>query len=95
MITPIGKGKVLIVGAVIVVLVLVVSVYMPRNNKKDVPVLAEYEDHVVYTADLSFDKNVLIEDCSMRGGEFNSCGTPCGPDENICTAVCVYTCDFK
>ena len=95
MITPIGKWNILIVALVVIVVVIIVSFYVSEDGKILIPMVAEHENSVVYTTDLSFDKNILIEDCSARGGEFNSCGTPCGPEEVVCTAVCAYTCDLK
>ena len=95
MITPIGKLNILIVAVVVVASVAIVSFYVSKDDKTSIPIIAEYENTVVYTTDLSVDKNILIEDCSARGGKFNSCGTPCGPEEAVCTTVCAYTCELE
>ena len=89
------RSKVKISVGVLIIVVLAALVFVNKGDDSDeIPVLAQYENKVVYTTDLSFSKDVLIENCSELGGEFNTCGTPCAPDEVVCTAVCAYTCDF-
>jgi hypothetical protein len=60
-----------------------------------IPIEAIYKDKVVYTTDASADKAALAKDCTKRGGEFNTCGSVCGPDEGICAEVCAFTCDLN
>jgi hypothetical protein len=31
--------------------------------------------------------------CEARGGRFNECGSPCGPEAEACILMCVYTCE--
>lgn len=82
------------IGILIVVGLLVLVFVNKDDDSSNIPVLAQYEDKIVYTTDLSVNKDILIENCSGLGGEFDTCGTPCAPNEEVCTAVCSYTCDF-
>lgn len=79
--------------AILVLIVAIVSLLF-INKEEDVPILSLYPEKVVYTNDLSLDTEIFIKDCSERRGEFNSCGSPCAPEEEYCVAVCAYTCDF-
>lgn len=87
-------SKKYIVLVLFVVLVVIGILYMSYGVSQEVPIRAEFETKVVYTEDLSVRTEPLIEDCQIRGGTFNTCGSPCGPTEEICTAVCVYTCEL-
>lgn len=80
--------------SIFLVIVVAIALFLMNNQDSRVPVLAEYESRVIYTTDLSVPKEILVEDCSMRGGSFNSCGTPCAPEEEACTAICAYTCEL-
>ena len=57
----------------------------------DVVVKDEFDGKVVYedsSAPLSF----FEDDCSLRGGVFDTCGTICAPDAEVCPTVCAYVC---
>lgn len=58
----------------------------------DVRIDQMYGNTIVYTTDMSADEAMLRQDCSMRGGTFDSCGSPCAPDAEVCIEVCAYTC---
>ncbi len=64
-------------------------------EQPDVPLDAVYDSYVVYTTDVSVDEAPLRADCRERGGFFNRCGSPCGPDDRICTSVCAYVCELE
>jgi len=64
-----------------------------KNNT--VPIQAEFESKIVYTTDSLADTAPLIEDCEMRGGVFNACGSICGPTAEICASVCAFTCELN
>ena len=52
------------------------------------------ETKIVYTIDVDMKISALKEDCSQRGGRFNSCGTICETSADMCAAVCAFTCEF-
>lgn len=54
----------------------------------------EFEGKIVYTTDLSVDKEPLRAHCSAQRGEFNDCGSVCEPDAEMCASVCAYTCEL-
>lgn len=64
-----------------------------KSPRAEIPLLQGYEGKVVYTTDLSFNRQKLEDDCQTRGGEFNNCGTTCAPDAAACVQVCAYTCE--
>lgn len=53
-----------------------------------------YENKIVYTTDMQQDAEKYRADCESRGGEFNSCGSSCPSDAEMCIQVCAYTCDL-
>ncbi len=55
---------------------------------------AVYENKIVYTVNLSENKSPLIKDCKEKKGNFNTCGTACATEEELCTSVCAYTCEW-
>jgi hypothetical protein len=63
------------------------------EEKLNVPIHAEYPGNVVYTSSQSVEVEALKKDCAKRGGAFNECGSLCGPDAEVCAAVCAFTCD--
>ncbi len=58
------------------------------------PIQSEFFDKIVYTTDMSFSEEPFIKHCSAIGGEFNSCGSTCESDAEICISVCAYTCNL-
>lgn len=60
----------------------------------NVPIRAAYGARVIYTLDTSLPEEPFVGDCRARGGVFNSCGSSCAPDTDICTQVCAYTCEL-
>ncbi len=60
----------------------------------EVPVQSRFDNKIVYTTDQSADVTLLREHCLQEGGIFNACGSPCASDEEMCIAVCAFTCDF-
>lgn len=39
--------------------------------------------------------NEASEDCDLRGGTLNMCGSACEPDAEVCAAVCALVCEFE
>lgn len=60
-----------------------------------VPIENEFDSKTVYTTDMNFDKKILLNDCAMRGGSFNECGSVCEAQAEMCIEVCAYTCEFE
>lgn len=60
-----------------------------------VPFLYDYSTKIVYTTDTTVEKDIYLNDCQNRDGEFNVCGSTCAPDAQTCVAVCALTCEIK
>lgn len=61
---------------------------------KDVPIEARHENRIIYTFETSLPEDPFVRHCTLEGGTFNSCGSPCPPDAELCAQVCVYTCEL-
>lgn len=68
------------------------ALILSEEEIANLPVANVGDGKIVYTFDVSADKEVLTRDCGDRGGEFNECGVGCESDE--CALVCAYTCEF-
>lgn len=64
-----------------------------ESNPPEVPIETVLDEKIVYTSDLSYPKEALINDCEFRGGEFNECGSS-SEDASEESLVCAYTCSF-
>jgi hypothetical protein len=53
----------------------------------------EYPTKIIYTNDLS-QTEAMKADCLKRSGTFNTCGSPCAPEAEVCIEVCAYTCEL-
>ncbi len=53
------------------------------------------EDKIIYGMDAPNGTAVFEQDCREKGGVFNTCGSSCASDAEVCAAVCAYTCEFK
>ncbi len=51
-------------------------------------------NQIIYTYDTSLDTAPYEADCKEKGGEFDACGSPCAPDNEVCVQVCAYTCEL-
>jgi hypothetical protein len=60
-----------------------------ESNPPEVPVEAVLGEKIIYTSDLSYPKEALINDCEFRGGEFDECGS-----SSEGSSVCAYTCEL-
>ena len=91
------KQKTKITIGVIVIIVVIPTLFFlsEKNEEGNIPILAEYEDKIVYTTDISYNKEILENNCSELGGKFNVCDSPCATDAEMCTQVCAYTCDLQ
>lgn len=56
---------------------------------------AEFDGKVIYATDMNADEDTFRTDCEARGGTFDSCGSPCAPDAEICATVCAFTCTLS
>jgi hypothetical protein len=61
----------------------------------EVPVMRTYPTKIIYTTDIPSPKEQYVNDCSTRGGVFNSCGNSCEPGAEVCASVCAYTCTLE
>ena len=59
-----------------------------------IPIEAMFDDRVIYTTDANANTIALRNDCAKRNGRFNTCGSACGPDVEVCIDVCAFTCEL-
>ncbi len=64
----------------------------PTPEPGDTLVESTFTSKVVYAS--SADEADAAADCEARGGTFNTCGSPCAPDEDACIQLCALTCEF-
>ena len=64
------------------------------GDAPDVEIMDRFDDKIIYTTDISVDQGPLIEHCRKEGGEFNTCGSACSNDAEVCIAVCAFTCEL-
>jgi len=71
------------------------DVETPTNgsDRESVSILSNYGTKIVYTSDADANPAPYEAHCTAQGGTFNTCGTTCAPDTDICTTVCAYTCE--
>jgi hypothetical protein len=67
-------------------------VLLSDESFENLPVTSASEEQIVYTMDLSAERDIFENDCENRGGDFNDCGRACEGEE--CSLVCAYTCEF-
>jgi|GEM_PF-1417362 len=68
----------------------------PRNYTiPELPLLNDYGTKIVYTTDTVVDKTPYQNDCSARGGVFNTCGNTCKPTAQTCSTICALTCSSE
>ncbi len=53
----------------------------------------KFTNKVVYRQEPEEEK--LKQDCQARQGNFNTCGSACGPETEICAQVCVPVCELN
>lgn len=65
------------------------------NNSNSVHIDNDFNSKVVYItgASSAYEITAFENDCRLRRGTFNTCGSPCEPGASICASVCAYTCD--
>ena len=68
----------------------------PAFSEGSIPIQAKFSKKIVYTTNENFNKDVLIKDCTKRGGTFNECGSVCDDERKdmACITVCAMTCEF-
>lgn len=67
----------------------------PENSSElDTSIMDIYDSRIVYTTNTNLVETPFVNDCGVRGGTFNACGSPCSPDAEICVSVCAYTCEL-
>ncbi len=89
------KKLIFYVIIVAVAMIAAVVLWPGKSNGPAVLVMAEFENKVVYGVDGSLNQEELKKDCDARGGEFNTCGSVCESEEEICIQVCAFTCELK
>ena len=68
----------------------------PEEEKGDevsVSIESDFGTKIVYGTSQNVDKISLTKDCEARGGVFNTCGSPCETDAEMCIDVCALTCE--
>lgn len=63
-------------------------------DDSEIPIENVFEKKVVYGTDATMDQDLLIADCDVRDGVFNTCGSACSSNTDICIEVCAFTCEF-
>lgn len=66
-----------------------------QDDDKDVSIRSKYENKIVYESNQEADMERLKQDCRERDGQFNECGSVCGPEAETCASVCAYTCNIS
>jgi len=89
-----------VIGAVIIIVIVVLIAWAFSADRKtihdlQVPIQSEVKEKIVYTTDLSTDRQPLQNDCRERGGIFNDCGSVCESGAEICAEICALTCELK
>ena len=64
-----------------------------KNDKVPISIESDFGVKIVYGTSQSVDTAPLIKDCEVRGGVFNTCGSPCESDAEMCIDVCAFTCE--
>jgi hypothetical protein len=57
-------------------------------------IMNSFPGKLVYTLDTAADPAPYSNHCTIAGGVFNSCGTPCERGAAACVTFCAYTCEF-
>lgn len=65
-----------------------------KAKESAVPIEATFDSRIIYTLNQGLPKEAFVEHCALTGGTFNSCGSPCAPDAEVCATVCAYTCEL-
>jgi len=78
---------------VLALLIIAGILFWQRQHAGGVQVQDDFGDKVVYTVGASEDQTLFKQDCADRGGEFNTCGSPCASNADFCIKVCAFTCD--
>jgi glucose/arabinose dehydrogenase len=75
---------------------LLISCAVPEDGPAEDDSLVDvtYPNKIVYKQDIE-DESELKQDCRNREGEFNSCGSGCPEDADVCATVCVPVCDLS
>ncbi len=58
----------------------------------EVSITSDFGSKLVY--DYASGESAAAQDCAERGGTFNSCGSSCAPDAEICTKECALVCEL-
>ncbi len=74
---------------------IIVAVFALPAEAPQVPIESQFENKIVYGTSGDLDANALKRDCDARGGTFNTCGSVCPSDAEVCIQVCAYTCELK
>lgn len=88
--------KIALILLVITIAAVLLIIFLPeRSSGPMVPIESEFPNKIVYGTSGDLDADELKKDCDARGGTFNSCGSVCPSDAEVCIQVCAYTCELK
>jgi len=88
-------GILVIIVAIIIAWLAVADRPDSQENKVNkIAPLYESAERIIYTTNAAADTALLRQDCRVRGGLFNSCGSSCPPASQNCAEVCAYTCEL-
>lgn len=65
----------------------------PKYSGETLKIENIFKDKIVYGSGLE-NPAPYKENCELRAGRFNECGSPCEPDAGFCIEVCAYTCEY-
>ena len=83
--------KIFIILIIILIAIIIFALGGDSDEQNKISILQEFKDKIVYTVDISSDKIPFENDCEVRSGDFNECGTVCSSSSDMCAAVCAYT----
>lgn len=66
-----------------------------EREETEIEVQGTFTNKIVYTTDQDVSREALKNHCQNEGGVFNECGSTCGPEAEICSTVCAFTCEFE
>ena len=64
-----------------------------KNDSISVLVESDFGTKIVYGTSQDVDIASLMKYCEVRGGTFNTCGSVCESETEMCIDICAFTCE--